>query len=99
MLQAFQAMESRRRLRRIAFYRRQVAPHPPGHAHERSAGPHPGHEMRNPAAGLLDDLRPGPIEMRLPVRRIVVLVRIEVTLRLSSVNLAAFPDCAVGALA
>ena len=54
--------------------------------------------MRQPAVGLVDDLRAGALEVRLPVGRIVVLIGVEIAVRILHVDLADHADGAVGAL-
>src|SRR5947208_4414335 len=69
----------------------------PSGADERAAGAESGHKMRNTAARLLEDLGRGGFVMRLPVRRVVVLVRVEVEVGIFGRDLAHAPDGAVGA--
>src|SRR5580704_16737774 len=53
--------------------------------------------MRDAGASLPPDLLSGSAVVRLPIRRIAVLIRIEILFRLSRNNLMNAPDGAVGA--
>ena len=64
-----------------------IVPKPPGDSHEGSARPEHRDEVRHPPVGLLQDLRRGRVVMRMPVRGVVVLVRIEILVRFARVNL------------
>src|SRR5262249_34553862 len=57
-----------------------------------------GHEVRQTAVCLLDDLRTCCIEMRAPVAVVAVLVRIEILLRVLSNHSPDFSNRAVGSL-
>src|ERR1035441_4865388 len=98
MLQALEAMESAGGLRRDALHSRHVAFEAPGGSHERARSAHGCDEMRDAPAGLLDDLRPGVLEMRLPVRRVVVLIGVKIAIGIGHVNFAAEQNGPVGAL-
>src|SRR5580692_1077076 len=54
--------------------------------------------MRDAGAGLLPDLLSGRAVMRLPIRRIAVLIRVEILFRFGCDYLMNAPNCAVGAL-
>src|ERR1035441_3765188 len=56
---------------------------------EAREGAQRGAEFCVAPAGLLDDLRPGVLEMRLPVRRVVVLIGVKIAVRIGQVNFAA----------
>src|SRR5260221_8354172 len=60
----------------------------PRRTDKRTAGPKRRNKMRDPPVGLLPDFVCGSAIVRLPVRRIAVLVRIEIFLRLRSGQLA-----------
>ena len=92
MLQAFQPMEAARGLGRNALDLRQIPLQTATGPDESAARSQGGHEMRNAAAGLLDNLGAGGVEMRFPVRGVVVLVGIEIQVRLSLKNLAYHAD-------
>src|SRR5579883_1442907 len=59
---------------------------------ERSAGPQSRHKMRNFSAGLLPNFVCCRTVMRLPVRRVAVLVRVEILLRVLRHRFAHSPD-------
>ena len=52
--------------------------------------------MGHAAAGLREDLRPGRVVVRVAVRRVVVLVRVEVAIRIGLVDAPHLADRAVG---
>src|SRR5204863_564864 len=68
VLEALETMQRRIRLDRNEPNRRIEDAEPAANAHERAAGPETGHEVRQAASGLLDDLGTGRIVMRAPVR-------------------------------
>src|SRR5713101_4291388 len=91
-------MESAGRLRRVAFDSRQIAAHAPGDSDEGAAGPQAGDEMGDPAGRLFNNLRSGGLEVRLPVGRVVILIRVKVTIGLGGIDLADLSNGAVGTL-
>src|SRR5579862_7151960 len=100
-LHVFQSLEA---MKRAAWLERNQAdgwielPQPPAGPYERAARPEAGDEMRQPAAGLLDDLRRGRVVVRAPVAVVAVLIRVEILVGLGRVEPAGFADGAVGAL-
>ena len=64
-------------------------PQPAAGADERAAGAETGDEMRQPSAGLLDDLRRGRVVVRAPVAVVAVLIGIEVAIGILGVTAGA----------
>src|SRR5205807_4868178 len=71
---------------------------PPPRAHHRSGRAEPGDEVGDAPVGLLEDLHPRRIVVGLPVRRVVVLIRLEVPLGRGRQHLPGHADGAVAAL-
>src|SRR5205814_2134828 len=92
------SMETAGRLGRNTLDVGQVAAEAARGPHEGAAGAHRRDEVRDAPAGLLDNLGPGTVEVRLPIGRVVVLVGIEVAIGVVFVNLAADANGAVAAL-
>ena len=63
----FEPVEAGRWLGGDALHLRQVPLQAPRRAHESAAGAQAGDEVRDAPVGLLDDLRTGGFEVRLPV--------------------------------
>ena len=95
MLQTLEAVQRRVGLKGNQFDRRIEPPQPAAGADKRAARPEARDKMRQPTARLLDDLRPGRVVVRAPVRVVVVLVRIEIPLRLCRMQPTGFADRAV----
>src|SRR6185436_12556464 len=68
-----------------------------GSTNECSAGSKPGDEVGETAPGLLDDLHAGGFVVGPPVRRVAVLIRVEVAVRFALVSTTGFADRAVAA--
>jgi hypothetical protein len=83
VLEPLQAVERRVRLDRDQRDVRHLFTQTPARADERAAGAEAGDEVREPALGLLQNLRSRRREVRAPVRRVAVLIRIEVPERLA----------------
>ena len=62
-------------------------------------GAEPGHEVRDPAVRLLEDLHRRPFVVRARIRGIRVLIRIEVIVRIRRHDFAHHADGAIRALA
>ena len=92
VLQPFEAMERTLGLEGDQFDGRvELTQRPPG-PHERAARAEAGDEMRQPAAGLVDDFRRGGVEVRAPVGFVAVLIRIEILLGVLGDGLPHFAD-------
>src|SRR5688572_23346581 len=82
MLQPFEAVKRRVRLKRNEAYRRVELTEPATDADKGAARAESSDEMRQPPARLLDDLGSGRIEVRPPVAVVAVLIGIKVPVRI-----------------
>ena len=64
-----------------------------------AAGAEQCHEMRDAALGLFDNLRPGGLEMRLPVGIVAILIGVKISIRIRRIKLAYRADGAIGTFA
>ena len=96
VLEPLDAVERGVGLHRDQADTRHLGAQAPGDARERPARPEPRDEVRDPAAGLGEDLRAGRVVVRPPVGIVVVLIRIEIAVGLGLIQPARLADRAVG---
>src|SRR5918998_1642688 len=99
VLHALQPVKRRFRLERDDLYPRVVLLETLRGPDEGTAGAEARDEVRDLTVRLLPDLRPRRLVVRTGIRRVGILVRIEVLLRLLGVEPPGLPDGPVGALA
>jgi hypothetical protein len=97
VFEAFEAMERRGWLHRDQAHRRAPLAQTPARPDERAARAEAGDEMGEAFIRLLDDLGARRLVVRAPVRRVVVLVRVEIAIGVGVVNPARLADGAVAA--
>ena len=98
MLHAFEAVEGRVRLKRDAAYLRIQLLQASRRTDEGAAGAEPGHKVRQPPLGLLENLRTRRLVVGAPVCRVIVLVRVEVEIAVLGGHGAHAPDGSVRTL-